>query len=192
MGQSEVQIDRASPVWAAIFKAMRRGATLEEGRAAALAVLTPDAMAALGAPGNADRKMLISNFATPWLRYFLTYDPTPNLRSITVPMLAMNGSLDRQVPSKVNLAAIRAALQHNSGATIVEPPGLNHLFRTAKTGALGECATIEERVAQLSSSAWPLDQCPLSSEVAVTKSTIELRGEAQPTSILPASPVHKA
>jgi fermentation-respiration switch protein FrsA (DUF1100 family) len=93
--------------------------------------------------------MVLSRLATPWFRYFLRYDPVPNLRAIKVPVLAMNGSLDRQVPPAENLAAIRAALKHNKDATIVELPGLNHLFQTATTGAVGEYAEIEETVAPI-------------------------------------------
>lgn len=147
MGQSEAEIDRAAPVWAALFKAFKNGATFDAGRAAALAVLTPDAMKAIGVPANIDPQMVVSQIATPWFRYFFTYDPAPNLRAITVPVLAMGGSLDRQVPPKENLAAIRAALKGNKDATIVEMPGLNHMFQTARTGGVGEYATIEETVA---------------------------------------------
>jgi hypothetical protein len=43
-----------------------------------------------------------------------------------------------------NLTAIRAALKDDRDVTIVELPGLNHLFQTAKTGAPGEYADIEE------------------------------------------------
>lgn len=147
MGQSEAEIDRATPVWAALFKAFKSGATFDEGRAAALAVLTPDAMEAIGAPRNTDRQTVISQIATPWFRYFFTYDPAPNLRAIMVPVLAVGGSLDRQVPPVENLAAIRAALKDNKNATIVEMPGLNHMFQTARTGGVGEYAAIEETVA---------------------------------------------
>jgi pimeloyl-ACP methyl ester carboxylesterase len=149
MGMSEAEMDRAEPVMAALFKAVAGGATPEEGLAAARAVLTPGAMTAIGLPANADRQMVLSRLATPWFRYFLRYDPVPNLRAIKVPVLAMNGSLDRQVPPAENLAAIRAALKHNKDATIVELPGLNHLFQTATTGAVGEYAEIEETVAPI-------------------------------------------
>ncbi|HEX5182378.1 MAG TPA: alpha/beta fold hydrolase [Allosphingosinicella sp.] len=147
MGMSETEMDRAEPVLAALFKALASGATYEDGVAAARAVLTPEAMIALGAPPTTDRQVILGQFATPWFRYFFRYDPAPNLRAIRVPVLAMNGSRDRQVPPDENLAAIRAALKDNRDATIVELPGLNHLFQTAKTGAVGEYAEIEETVA---------------------------------------------
>lgn len=147
MGQSEAQIDRAEPVMAALFKALASGATYEEGLAAARASLTPDALAAIGAPPGTDPQLILSQISSPWFRYFFQYDPAPNLRAIRVPVLAMNGSLDRQVLPAENLAAIKAALKDDRDVTIVELPGLNHLFQTARTGSLGEYADIEETVA---------------------------------------------
>jgi hypothetical protein len=64
-----------------------------------------------------------------------------------VAVLALNGSLDRQVLPAANLAGIRAALAGNPDATIAELPRLNHLFQTARTGGLGEYAEIEETMA---------------------------------------------
>lgn len=149
MGMSEADLDRIEPVMAALFKAIASGATQEDGLAAARAVLTPQAMTALGITSDAGKEAILAQIGSPWFRYFLRYDPAPNLRAIRVPVLAMNGSLDRQVPPGANLAAIRAALKDNKDATIVELPGLNHLFQTAKTGALGEYAEIEEDVAPI-------------------------------------------
>lgn len=147
IGQSDAEMDRAAPVYAALYRAIGSGATYEEGQAAALAVLTPQAMAALGAPPSTNPKLFLAQMGTPWFRYFFQYDPAPNLRTIKVPVLAINGSLDRQVPPKENLAAIKAALKDNRDVTIVEIPNLNHLFQTAKTGAVGEYDQIEETVA---------------------------------------------
>jgi fermentation-respiration switch protein FrsA (DUF1100 family) len=149
MGQSEAEMNRTEPVMAALFKAVASGATPEDGLAAARAVLTPEAMTALGAPPTANKEIIVAQVASPWFRYFLRYDPAPNLRAIRVPVLAMNGSLDRQVPPAENLAAIRTALKDDKDVTVVELPGLNHLFQTAKTGAVGEYADIEETVAPI-------------------------------------------
>ena len=57
-----------------------------------------------------------------------------------MPVLAINGSLDRQVLAAENLAGIAAALADNRESTMIELPGLNHLFQTARTGAIGEYA----------------------------------------------------
>ena len=64
-------------------------------------------------------------------------------------MLALNGQKDTQVVAKQNLPAIRAALEAggNKRFETVEFPGLNHLFQTARTGAVSEYAQIEETMA---------------------------------------------
>lgn len=81
-----------------------------------------------------------------WMRFFLTYDPATALRKVTCPVLAIDGSLDKQVLPSQNLPAIRKALEEggNKHFEIAELPGLNHLFQTAQTGAPAEYAEIEE------------------------------------------------
>jgi len=88
----------------------------------------------------------ISQLTSTWFRYFLTYDPATALRKVTCPVLAINGSLDKQVLPDQNLPAIRKALEEagNRRFEIDELPGLNHLFQTAKTGSPAEYAQIEE------------------------------------------------
>ncbi len=90
----------------------------------------------------------IKTLNTPWFRYFLTYDPYPTLRQVKIPVLALNGELDLQVPPKENLAAINRALQEagNRDFKISELPKLNHLFQTCQTGAPTEYAKIEETI----------------------------------------------
>ena len=83
---------------------------------------------------------------SPWMRYFLTYDPRPALERTTVPVLALNGDLDLQVDAEQNLTAIAAALRGSGNDDVVvhRLPGLNHLFQHAKTGLINEYGTIEE------------------------------------------------
>lgn len=89
-----------------------------------------------------------SQMTSPWYRYFLSYDPAPALRRLSCPVLAINGEKDTQVPPKLNLPAIREALQDggNKHFEAVEIPGLNHLLQTAKTGAFREYGQIEETI----------------------------------------------
>ncbi|HEY3974851.1 MAG TPA: alpha/beta fold hydrolase [Candidatus Sulfotelmatobacter sp.] len=89
----------------------------------------------------------VSQMTSVWFRYFLTYDPASALRKVTCPVLALNGSLDKQVLPSQNLPPIRQALAGNPRAEIDELPGLNHLFQTAKTGSPTEYAQIEETIA---------------------------------------------
>ena len=83
---------------------------------------------------------------SPWFRFFLTYDPRPTLGQVKVPVLAIAGERDLQVPAKDNIAAIRAALEGggHKDHSLVILPGLNHLFQECKTGSPGEYATIEQ------------------------------------------------
>ncbi|HEY2357135.1 MAG TPA: alpha/beta fold hydrolase [Phenylobacterium sp.] len=116
-----------------------------EAEALALTVLTPG-YAALGQPPElavAAAKQL----SAPEIRSLLEYDPRPTLAKVKAPILALNGSKDMQVPAEMDLAAIREATKANRDVTLVELPNLNHLFQTAKTGAVGEYADIEETVA---------------------------------------------
>ena len=88
---------------------------------------------------------------SPWMHYFLTYDPLPALQKVTCPVLALNGSKDLQVPSTEDLKRIEAALKTggNTDYTITELPGLNHLFQTCTTGAPSEYGDIEETLAPI-------------------------------------------
>lgn len=85
---------------------------------------------------------------TKWFLYFIKYNPAINLSKLKCGVLAINGSLDFQVPAKTNLKAIETALQKgkNKNYKIVELPGLNHLFQEATTGSLNEYSIIEETI----------------------------------------------
>jgi uncharacterized protein len=104
---------------------------------------------------------------SPWFRYLLTYDPAATLRRVKVPVLALNGELDLQVPPAQNLPAIEKAL-HLGGNQDVETavlPKLNHLFQTATTGSVSEYRTIEETMSPVALekiSSWILVRTKLS------------------------------
>jgi pimeloyl-ACP methyl ester carboxylesterase len=91
-----------------------------------------------------EAQSLAADTTSDWERYFLAHDPAPALRKLAIPVLAINGSLDLQVPALEDLAAMREALAGNARATIVELPGMNHLLQDAKTGAPNEYNDIEE------------------------------------------------
>jgi pimeloyl-ACP methyl ester carboxylesterase len=93
--------------------------------------------------GGFDRQ--VKEVLSPWFRTFLTLDPRTFLSRVEVPVLALNGARDWQVPPSANLPEMRKALAHDhGGVTVQEMPGLNHLFQTAKTGSPTEYAEIEE------------------------------------------------
>ena len=82
-------------------------------------------------------RCLWSKSLTPWMRYFLTFDPRPAFENIRVPVLALNGELDVQVDAEQNLTAIAAALDKggNREVTVHRLPKHNHLFQRALTGS---------------------------------------------------------
>jgi len=85
---------------------------------------------------------------SPWFRYFLAYDPYDTLTKVKCPVLAINGEKDLQVPPKENLAMIKKAFEEagKENYKLIELPGLNHLFQTAKTGSPMEYSKIEETI----------------------------------------------
>lgn len=87
--------------------------------------------------------------AKPFMRASLMSDPPAFWRSVRVPVLALNGSLDHQVPADENLAGIVAALRSGGNRKVEweQLPSLNHLFQTAKTGKEDEYGNIEETMA---------------------------------------------
>ena len=111
-------------------------------------------------------KAQLQNLLSPWLKFFLIYDPKPTLSKVKCPVLAINGEKDLQVPPKENLSAIEEALKvgGNQNYTIKELPNLNHLFQTAQTGLPAEYAKIEETISPVALkiiSDWILEQTKL-------------------------------
>jgi uncharacterized protein len=95
--------------------------------------------------------MQVKQLATPWMTYFIQYDPAPTLQRVKCPVLALDGSKDLQVPPEIDLAAIKKALEKggNTDITTVELPNLNHLFQECKTGSPAEYAGIEQTISPL-------------------------------------------
>ena len=83
---------------------------------------------------------------TPWLQWFIDYDPSENIRKTSCPVFALNGDRDCQVISSLNLEAIRRLLPPSKKNLIKEYPGLNHLFQHATTGLPSEYGQIEETI----------------------------------------------
>lgn len=88
----------------------------------------------------------VKQIATPWMQYFIKYDPAPVLQKVKCPVFAINGEKDLQVPPKENLEAIKKALTKggNNKVTTKVFPNLNHLFQECKTGSPDEYASIEQ------------------------------------------------
>ena len=80
----------------------------------------------------------------PWLQFFSSYHPADDIRHITCPVLALNGTKDTQVDAEMNLSALRRLLPVNSKTVIKSCDGLNHLFQHCTTGKPDEYGEIEE------------------------------------------------
>jgi pimeloyl-ACP methyl ester carboxylesterase len=104
--------------------------------------------AAIGDPDSAAAGA-IRRLYTPWMRFFLGYDPRPTLQRVKVPVLAINGEKDVQVLPKENLAALATAFRAGglADATVKELPGLNHLFQRCTACTLAEYPLLEETIA---------------------------------------------
>ena len=83
-----------------------------------------------------------------FLRVMLMADAPRDWRAVKCPVLALNGSVDRQVPVE-SLAGIVASLKAGGNRNVQSAvlASLNHQFQTAVTGAESEYATIEEILA---------------------------------------------
>lgn len=85
---------------------------------------------------------------SPWIYRFLTHDPASEIvRAGDRPVLALNGSLDRQVDAAENLGAVRRLLGGSERLTVKRYEGLNHLFQPCTTGDVGEYERIEVTIA---------------------------------------------
>jgi dienelactone hydrolase len=80
---------------------------------------------------------------SPWMRYFLSYDPLPAIRKVRQPILILQGEIDRQVTAdQAELLEKAARAAGNGDVTARVFPGLNHLFLPAKTGATSEYSSL--------------------------------------------------
>jgi len=93
-------------------------------------------------------KLQVNQITSPWMLFFIKYNPALALEKVRCPVLAIIGEKDLQVPPKENLDAIKKALTKggNKEVTTIELPGLNHLFQECKTGLPQEYASIEQTI----------------------------------------------
>ena len=103
-----------------------------------------------GMHGSEGKEAIIQQFekmsASPWMRYFLAYNPQIYLRKISCKVLALGGSRDIQVNAATNLPAIKAALAvgGNKHYEVKELLGLNHLFQKCTACTVDEYKELEE------------------------------------------------
>ena len=81
---------------------------------------------------------------SPWIQWFIDYDPQNDIAKIKCPVMALNGSKDCQVVASQSVPALRRTLPKNKQNLIRQYDGLNHLFQHCQTGLPTEYGTIEE------------------------------------------------
>lgn len=105
----------------------------------------PELLNALGIR-ESDTLAITEAFSSDWMHTFLAYDPKPVLKKVRVPVLAVNGTKDLQVPATENLKGIERALSAGKckSYTIQSFENLNHLFQTTETGNPSEYGSLPE------------------------------------------------
>ena len=90
----------------------------------------------------------VGQMASPWMYYFLKYDPTEAIVKTNCPALLLNGSKDLQVLASQNLPAYEKIIDEHgkTNLTLREMPNLNHLFQHCDTGSPTEYVEIEETI----------------------------------------------
>ncbi len=81
---------------------------------------------------------------SPWIQWFIDYDPQGDIAKITCPVMALNGCKDCQVVASQSVSALRRTLPPNKQNLIKQYDSLNHLFQHCQTGLPTEYGTIEE------------------------------------------------
>ena len=106
----------------------------------------------LGAMGLTRARILAATqfeqLASPWLRRFVGLDPAPLAAQSRVPILALFGSLDFQVPPRLNEEPARRILADVPRSMVVVLEGKNHMFQNATTGMMDEYGEIDHAIAE--------------------------------------------
>lgn len=131
-GEDEAEINRYVSALSLLYDSVIRGEL-------------PPAGYADGLSGTRQKSLSlsVSQLSTPYMRYFLSIDVSPLLGGITCPVMALNGTMDKQVDCEKNLGVLRKAFP-SAPHRIEACKGLNHLFQHCKTGQDAEYEQIEE------------------------------------------------
>lgn len=88
----------------------------------------------------------IAQLKSPWIRYYMNYDPLPALKKVKCPVLLMFGELDTQVLASQNSKLMEDALlaAGNKKVTAITLAKANHLFQEALTGSPTEYSTLKK------------------------------------------------
>ena len=148
-----------------LYTVARADASFDERRAAA----RDEYRSALSSFDDVERKLLNLNdevqvdaIVTDWFRYFLDYDPRNDLAASRIPLFAIYGALDLQVPPDQSIPVLEKINANHGKIDIRTFPELNHLFQHATTGLPSEYGMIAETLApevMLAIKQWVLVNC---------------------------------
>ena len=152
MGTSDEILQENQATNKEIFEIVKQSKNLEQLKAdltsfiTKLVVENPSEEQPTGMSNEEFVVLQVEQIATPWMRNFISFDPTPVLEKVKCPVLALNGEKDLQVAPNENLEGIKNALERggNRKVRIKELAGLNHLFQESETGSPREYGSIEE------------------------------------------------
>lgn len=106
--------------------------------------LTKEQVESIGL-GRGTAAALKQQMDIPWMRKFMSLNPTDYLPAVTCPILALQGTKDCQVVAEPNKQAIERLCGKNLRYELLD--GLNHLFQHCTTGSPDEYMLIEETFA---------------------------------------------
>jgi len=83
---------------------------------------------------------------SPWMKWFINYDPATDMRRIQIPVLALFGGKDLQVPFLINLNRMKNIFGQNNNSffTPIVFANANHLFQKANSGLVQEYPTLKK------------------------------------------------
>ena len=149
-GMSDNKLQIIKRINSLVFELVKKSNSVDQLTADLTKLLNQEVRNYPDRPGNISEddfvKAQVNEVVNPWMVNFIKFDPAIALTKVKCPVLAINGEKDLQVPPKENLEAIKSALSKggNTKVTIIELPGLNHLFQECKTGLPAEYSTIEQ------------------------------------------------
>lgn len=91
----------------------------------------------------------IKFYTENWTQFYIRYDPAKALEKLSIPLLAIFGSKDLQVPSKENAAVLERLAKEKTNFKITILPNLNHLFQECETGSPKEYKKIEQTISPI-------------------------------------------
>jgi fermentation-respiration switch protein FrsA (DUF1100 family) len=156
-GISEEDLQKSKIINTEVFDLVKKETNLEQLKKDITALITksiksdPNTQIPDGISESDFIDIQVNQLLSPWMQFFIKYNPAPALEKVGCPVLALNGDKDMQVPSKVNLEAINKALTKGGNKKVItkELPNLNHLFQECKTGSPEEYSEIEQTFSPL-------------------------------------------